>query len=86
MGVSAAEEHSTSIHGSSSSSLQERDLDSIETTKPSIYVWLVTLASAIGKRSMKSQLDQNLTAIQVDCYTVTIRKAALITQSNRFGY
>lgn len=53
MGVHVAnesvEEHNASLDGRSSASCHEdRDLDTIEQTTPSIYVWLVAIAAAIG--------------------------------------
>ena len=43
------QEHSFSPQGSSTSLVEERDLDSIEQTRPSVFVWLVAFAAAIGE-------------------------------------
>jgi len=41
-------EHGVSPQESSISLVDEYDLDSIEQTRPSVFVWLVALAAAIG--------------------------------------
>lgn len=40
--------HSDSLGERSVSSYSDRDLDSIEQTTPSVFVWLVAAAAAIG--------------------------------------
>lgn len=49
MGVHDVEDDIEEQSAGSISSIADRDLDSIEQTRPSVFVWLVAAAAAIGK-------------------------------------